>query len=154
MSYDIGLHCPVSGKELETFSPHEMHGGTYQVVPADLSDRSKWRPSSRRLHLNITYNYSTHYYRVFPGVALMNEAQAKQGDRRLSEADGLHHLGIRTIYGLTGALSIPILEDAISKLGDDVSDDYWAPTEGNAKTALTQLLAMAQLRPDGVWGGD
>ena len=39
-------------------------------------------------------------------------------------------------------------------LGDDVDDDYWKPTEGNAKRALYGLLAMAQMRPDGVWGGD
>lgn len=80
--------------------------------------------------LNVTYNYGRHYYRVF-------------------EIDG-----IRTIYGMTGADSIPVLEEAASKLGDDVDDDYWAPTEGNAKRALLQLIALAKLRPDGVWKGD
>ena len=80
--------------------------------------------------LNVTYNYANHYYRVF-------------GDH-----------GIRTIYGMTGAESIPVLEDAISKLGDETSDDYWESTEGNAKRALCQLLAFARMRPDGVWDGD
>lgn len=80
--------------------------------------------------LNITYNYGDHYRRVF-------------GEK-----------GIRTIYGMTGAESISILKDAISKLEDDVSDDYWEPTEGNAKKALYGLLAFAQLRPDGIWDGD
>ena len=55
---------------------------------------------------------------------------------------------------MTGAESIPVLERAISALGDDVASDYWIPTEGNAKRPLTQLLAMAQLRLDGVWKGD
>lgn len=80
--------------------------------------------------LNITYNYAQHYYHSFG------------------------EMGIRTIYGMTGAESIPVLKAAIEKLGDDVVDDYWEPTEGNAKHALTQLLALAQMRPDGIWGGD
>lgn len=80
--------------------------------------------------LNITYNYAPHYYRVF-------------GEQ-----------GIRTIYGLSGAESIPVIEAAIAQLKDDTSDDYWDPTEGNAKRALFGLLALAKLRPDGVWEGD
>lgn len=80
--------------------------------------------------LNVTYNYGKHFYRV------------------LGEG------GIRSIYGKTGADSIPVLQDAASKLKDDVHPDYWEPTEGNAKRALMQLLALAKLRPDGVWDGD
>lgn len=80
--------------------------------------------------LNVTYNYSQHYYKTM-------------GDK-----------GIRSIYGLTGTEAIPILEKAISQLSDDVDDDYWKPTEGNAKRALCGLLAFAKLRPDGVFGGD
>lgn len=81
-------------------------------------------------HLNITYNYGEHYYKT------------------------LGENGIRTIYGMTGAESIPLLKNAISQLGDDVSDDYWEGTEGNAKKSLYVLLAFAQLRPDGIWDGD
>lgn len=55
---------------------------------------------------------------------------------------------------MTGAESIPTLEAAAAKLGDEVSGDYWEPTDGNAKRALLQLLAMARMRPDGVWNGD
>lgn len=80
--------------------------------------------------INVTYNYAKHYYRV------MGEE------------------GLRTIYGKTGAESIPILEAAIATLGDDVDDDYWAGTEGNAKRALQQCLALARMRPDGIWAGD
>lgn len=80
--------------------------------------------------LNITYNYGEHYYNTM-------------GEK-----------GIRTIYGMSGAESIPVLKNAIEQLGDDVSEDYWESTEGNAKTALYGLLALAQLRPDGIWDGD
>lgn len=82
--------------------------------------------------LNITYNYARFYY----------------------QDDVFGKKGIRTIYGLTGAQSIPILQKAISALGNDVTSDYWEPTEGNAKRPLCQLLSMAQLRPDGIWDGD
>lgn len=44
--------------------------------------------------LNITYNYAEHYYRVF-------------GEK-----------GIRTIYGMTGAESIPIIKAAMAQHGD------------------------------------
>jgi hypothetical protein len=80
--------------------------------------------------LNVTYNYGEHYYRVF--------------------GEG----GVRTIYGMTGAESLPVLKAAAGQLGDDTDSDYWKPTEGNAKRALLQLAALAQLRPDGVWEGD
>lgn len=81
--------------------------------------------------LNITYNYSKFYYETID-----------------------KEKGIRFIYGKTGAESIPILEKAIDQLSDDVDEDYWKATEGNAKRALCGLLALAKLRPDGVWDGD
>lgn len=67
---------------------------------------------TKELWLNITYNYGKHFRRD----------------------DVFGSNGIRSIYGKTGAESIPMLEKAISALGDDVDDsDYWNATEGNAK---------------------
>lgn len=83
-----------------------------------------------RARLNITYNYVN----VFKQL--------------------LGEMGIRSLYNLSGAESIPILEKAISKLGDETGEDYWKPTEGNVKRALIQLLALAKMRPDGIWSGD
>ena len=85
---------------------------------------------SATAEINITYNYGKHYYRVM-------------GEQ-----------GLRTIYGKSGAESIAILESAVSQLGDDVDDDYWKAAEGNAKAALLQCLALAKMRPDGIWSGD
>jgi hypothetical protein len=86
---------------------------------------------TRNAELNITYNYAKHYCRVL---------------------DAIH--GIRIIYDMTGAQSIPILDRAIAALGDDVTSDYWEPTEGNAKAALIQLRTLASMRPNGIWKGD
>lgn len=80
--------------------------------------------------LNITYNYAKFYYEV------------------------LGEKGIRTIYGRTGADSIPLLQEAADKLGDETDDNYWVATPGNAKAPLLQLIAMAKMRPDGIWDGD
>jgi len=131
MSYDVELTDPMTGDILELDSPHQMKGGTYQLG------------GSPNAWLNITWNYGKHYRRVFPD---------RPSDHREAR-DGVL-TGIRTIYGLTGAESIPVLERAILRLGDDVDDDYWKGTEGNARRALTQLLALAQMRPDGIWDGD
>jgi hypothetical protein len=118
VSYDIELRDPVTKDVLVLDEVHQMKGGTYAMGGTDLAE------------LNVTYNYSGHFYRVM-------------GEQ-----------GIRSIYGKTGAEAIPMLEAAIAQLGDDVSDDYWKSTEGNAKRALCQLLALSRMRPDGVWGGD
>ena len=83
-----------------------------------------------KLWLNVTYNYAPLFKRTL-------------GDD-----------GIRTIYGMTGAESLPFLEAAASSLGDNVSSNYWEATEGNVKKALLGLIEFARLRPEGVWYGD
>ena len=88
---------------------------------------------TKELWLNIAYNYGNYFRRD----------------------DVLGRKGIRSIYGKTGAESIPMLEKAISALGDDVDDSsYWNDTEGNAKRVLYGLLVFAKMRPDGVWDGN
>ena len=69
---------------------------------------------TNELRLNVTYNY----------CAILNRVILGGNGARDS---------IQALYGMTGAESIPILQYAISKLKDDISDDYWAPTEGNVK---------------------
>lgn len=86
---------------------------------------------SNELSLNVTYNYGKIFCRVID-----------------------EDKGIRFLYGKTGLETIDILNAAIGQLGDDVSDNYWDDTEGNAKRALIHLRTMAQMRPDGIWSGD
>lgn len=87
---------------------------------------------TKKLCLNITYNYACVFHRP----------------------DVLGEAGIQSIYGMTGAESIPIFQRAIDALTDGVDPDYCEPTEGNVKKALCQLLSMARMRPDGAWDGD
>lgn len=85
---------------------------------------------TREAWLNVTYNYAEHFYRI------------------------LGKKGIRRIYGMTGEESISVLQEAADMLGDDVDNDYWKSTEGNAKAALLNLIELAKLAPQGVWDGD
>ena len=140
MSYDIYLRARVTKATVQFDTPHQMAGGTYAVG----GTTEAW--------LNITYNYAQWYYKdgVFPN-------------------NGEDNSGIRSIYGLSGADSIPVLEHAIKTLEsmtEDLSEEeiqeyknrgaagYWMPTRENAIKPLYQLLAMAKMRPDAVWDGD
>lgn len=81
--------------------------------------------------LNITYNYSKYYYGT------------------INKDDG-----IRWIYDKTGKECLPVLEKAIAKLGNEVDDNYWNATEGNAKNPLERLAKWCKEFPDGVFRGD
>jgi hypothetical protein len=108
--------------------------GSIAIVPDghDLRGGTYALGGSAYAELNITYNYGPHFRRVF--------------------ADDK---GVRSLYGMTGADSIPILRSAIAQLGNDVDpNDYWNPTEGNAKAALTNLLFLARACPTAIWEGD
>jgi hypothetical protein len=118
MSYDLSLTDAATGTTLEVADKHNIAGGTYVLGGSTL------------LELNVTYNYSKHYYKIM-------------GEK-----------GIRTLYSMTGKESLPVLANAIAALNDDVSSDYWEATEGNARKALIDLFSLACMAPDGVWQGD
>ena len=147
MSYDISLKDPVTKETVCFDASHQMAGGTYAIGGTS----EAW--------LSVTYNYAQWYYKdgVFPD----------KGEVGKDFHNGL--TGIRSIYGLSGAESIPILEHAIKVLEsmeEDLSEKeiqeykaggaegYWLPTRENAIKPLYQLLAMAKMRPDAVWDGD
>lgn len=131
MSYDLGLR----DRHEEWYpltTPHQMRGGTYCIG------------GTAEATINITYNYARHFERVL---------EPRASTHHYAREDGKLY-GIRSLYGLTGAESIPLLCEAIDKLKDDVDADYWKSTEGNAQAALKQCLALARMCPDGVWDGD
>lgn len=135
MSYGISLVDPVTHETLTVDAPHQMRGGIYAIGGTD------------ELWMSITYNYAWWYYKDY----------------------AFGENGIRSIYGLSGAESIPVLKKVISGLensreelpNDEIKEcleqgvsGYWLPTRENAIKPLYQLLAMAQMRPDGIWNGD
>lgn len=148
MSYDIYIYEDLIGNKVIKTDLHHLQGGTYRVGGSD------------EAHLNITYNYSPFYYRIFG------------------------ELGIRWIYGKKVIDTLPGLLKGIQELQKEcetfdtstipkrfVNPDegvkgkeaiyeewdpeyYWCPTPKNAMKALQQLVALAALALEGYWDGD
>ena len=142
MSYDIELKDPVMGETINFDNPHQMRGGTYQVG------------GSTEAWINITYNYSGYYY-----DATENDPRFFGKTKNDYPEEEPRNLGIRGIYGKTGAESIPMLRDmirritekyskdgewittdrdehgCIEKVFEGVSTNYWKATEGHGRKA-------------------
>ena len=106
--------------------PRFIEGGVVQCLP-----NSKLVIGTTDADINITYNYSKFFY---------------------AELDA--EMGIRWLYGKTGAETAGRLEKAVKALGTEKDDDYWKATSGNAGHILNVLLGWAILHPDAVWSGD
>lgn len=115
MSYDLGLYINEKAVEVEPFE----EGGTYVLGGND------------RAELNVTYNYSSWYYKYLSPKK-----------------------GIRWLYGKQAKNCIKRLEEAVKKLGTKRSDNYWKVTKGNAGYALNILLHWAKQYPEAVFDGD
>ena len=76
-------------------------------------------------HLNITYNYHPYFQSVW--------------DHGLDE-----------FHGKQAREVVPLLRDAVEKLGTRTTGNYWQPTAGNAGHALSNLLAILEAFPDGI----
>lgn len=116
MSYDISL-IDKDGEPVTVELFEE--GGT---LPLGGTDKTT---------LNVTYNYSMHFY---------------------SHLD--HVKGIRWLYGKQAKDTIKQLEQAVKELGMEQNSDYWLATEGNAGYALSILLKWAKQHPEAIWEGD
>lgn len=79
---------------------------------------------TKELYFNITFNYDSNYKK--------------------------HDFRILDLNDKIAASMIPELKRVIGLLGDQTSDNYWKPIDGNAKQALITLLTMAQMRPDAI----
>jgi len=118
MSYDIYFRDKDGNAIDLPFAP--PIGGTY-CASSDF--RKAW--------LNITYNYCEIYQNH-------NLAIGKHRD---------DPEGTATLEGMTAGDVVQALVKVIPDLKDDVSADYWKPTEGNAKKALLNLLCIAVAVP-------
>ena len=118
MSYD--LHFIGPDGFIKTSEAHALRGGTYEAGPT----RDAW--------LNITYNYSKFFERVF-------------GDQ-----------GIRSLYGKNAGYLVHLLDEAIPLLNPNTrTENYWDQTEGNARAALCDLRELCKLvPPDSILIGD
>ncbi|MBP3197158.1 MAG: hypothetical protein J6N21_09165 [Butyrivibrio sp.] len=150
MSYDIYLKERATGETIELPVKHIMKGGTCCADYDEITGLFTVQAITEAW-LNVTYNYTQYF------------CDATEGDSRFygEDDEGKYvNLGIRGIYGKTGAESIPMLKDMAERIQSKVatesivSNDYWTASAANAVKPIYQLLAFAELRPDGVWMGD
>ena len=127
MSYGIRLVDPENDYNVMHTGNRHQEGGNY-VAFVKTAD-GQILQGTADCDLNVTYNYSTIYSRVFP-----------QGTK-----------GINWLYGRTAKESIPVLEQAVEQLGTERDTDYWKATDGNAGRALNTLLGWARENPNGIW---
>ena len=85
---------------------------------------------TKELWMNITYNYAPFFREVFK----------EHGER-----------GIHCLDGMPVAETMSWIDNAIGQLKEDVTLNYWEPTEGNAKASLICLYRLAELGKDGIW---
>lgn len=139
MSYDVNLLDPITKKVIEINDAHFIRGGTYRLG------------GSTELSLNITWNYGSILRQVLhPDFSHFTPKEQEERKNLF----GWEETGIRSLYGMTALEATPILKDAVNKLADDVSENYWEATEGNVKRALNNLLTLCKMRPDAIIEGD
>ncbi len=61
------------------------------------------------------------------------------------------YFDFKQLHKMRGRESIPILEEAVEKLGIERDEDYWNPTCGNVGYACSILLRWARQHPEGMW---
>ncbi len=61
------------------------------------------------------------------------------------------HFDYRQLNGMKAEDSVPILQEAVDRLGTEQTNDYWAGTPGNAGYACNILLEWAKLHPSAIW---
>lgn len=115
MSYDINVVRSKDKSMVHLKSKHVIHGGMYAIGGTD----EAW--------LNITYNYSEWFYKLWP------------------KHDDNNGGGIRSLYGRPIDEVIEELGQAIGILKGEPDEDYWAATEGNARDALFKLKLICEM---------
>lgn len=155
MGYSINIIHPDTGKVIEIEEPHNIIGSTYKAG------------GDTELRLSITYNYSPFYYRK----ETLGESTKKYGEKPENGALPVLHEEYGGIPGLQ-YLTIPQARErvlrAINALHDEPLDEhgkpyeltewdvfhshtinnYWVPTERNARNAMKNLLSILLLAPD------
>lgn len=129
MSYDIYLKDRISGEIIELPIKHVMIGGTYKA-DFDLITNTFSPMPTTEAWLNITYNYGKYYYEVTDGDPRFahDELLCRYDDG--TEGPSVTEYGIRGIYGKSGAESIPMLKDMISRIEEKYKKDgEWISTD-------------------------
>lgn len=61
------------------------------------------------------------------------------------------HFDFNAIHGMTGAESLPVLREAILRLGTEGVQNYWEAIPGNVGVACARLAQWAEQHPSARW---
>lgn len=154
MGYGIYINDPNTGEVIEINEPHHIIGSTYQLG------------GSTELYLAITYNYSPFYYRKDTlgestkvlrdtGKGYMKEVEPERGGIPGLQYCTIPEARMRVMRAINALRDEPLDKDGkpyqltdFDKEEGHTLDNYWVPTERNARNALKNLLSLLMLAPD------
>ena len=182
MSYDISLCDPVTKEPLWCEKPHMMRGGNYAVggttelwlnitynyagyyYDATDGDARFAHEAHGETEYGIRGIYGKTGGESIPMLKDMIERIAakyrpdgknwittKRQKQRVSDEYGVEH---KDPYRLIISGKPYTTEEYEIEVSEGPNRDYWEPTAANAIGPLFSLIAMAEMRPDGVWDGD
>lgn len=120
--------CNQSRRDLRSFDVELKKDGELVQVDNHSEGGTHVLGGTTDAELNVTYNYSGHFFREFHSG-----------------------LGLRWLNGKKAVDCVSRLESAVKALGVERDSDYWADTPGNAGYALSILLDWAKQHPDAVF---
>ena len=133
MSYDIYLKDRVTKETIQLPAKHIMTGGTYRASYDESTGKFSPEPIADAW-LNITYNYANYYYEVTEGDSRFAHEEVSAFYADGSQGPMQTEYGIRGIYGKTGAESIPMLKDMITRIEEKYKKDgEWISTQRTKK---------------------
>ena len=183
MSYDISLHDPVTKEVIQLDYKHQMTGGTYAIGgTTELWLNITWnyakyyydategdpRFANDDYDGGIRYGIRGIYGKSGAESIPMLLDMIHRIEDKYRQVDGNWISTVRTkarFYDEDGnEIDNPVgaimhgkkytKEEYEIEVNEGPNEDYWEPTAGNAIKPLYKLLAMAELRPDGIWNGD
>lgn len=178
MSYDIRLVEPTTKETITIDTPHHMRGGTYCIGGSnELSLNITWnyfkyfydatekddRFYNEEENQGIRGIYGKTGAESIPMLTDMVERirkkyQNKDGTwkkTKRNETLFLDENGQKIdIYFAIKDHKKYSTKDVEVTIDEGDSTDYWKATAVNAMKPIYQLIAMAQMRPDGIWEGD
>ena len=157
--------------ETKTFSPAAIRDawlnitynyGRYYYEAAEGDDRFYVEESGEYDNLGIRGIYGTsglESINMLKDLASRIEMKYKKG------GEWINTIRKKTVFKDINGNDVDILkmhfcEDDITKeeisyeISEGPNTNYWEATAANAMKPLFQLIAMAELRPDGIWDGD
>lgn len=182
MSYDIWLKDPVTNEGITIEEPHFMRGGTYALggtqelwlnitynyahyyYEATDGDARFAHEEEYRDGTKTEYGIRGIYKKTgLESIPMLEDMITRIWERYCPNGEWIKTERTERKYIYGDGIEVDVFEAVkrgieateVKKIvSEGPSERYWDDTAGNAIKPLYQLIAMAKMRPDGVWDGD